>query len=487
MENAGLKAWLLLKKKLPSLFANPIVFFIGPGNNGGDGLVIARQAIIEDHPEVHIVTYKESKTMANKSNLNIIKNFQSHVFSFPLDKNEIIKKIAPSSTIIDGLLGIGLKKKINEPTAKVIHFINQIKNNHKTINIVALDIPSGMGEGAELENIVKADLTVTFGLLKKILLYPYYHPNAGKIYLVNPGFPSFVLNKYQKHVVLRYKNQPLKQELKKSDFKNSRGSVLILGGSKNYLGAPVLAGLASFKTGAGMVSMITRKEDYPIQAKKNNTLIVCPIKDFNYDFSRYDCILIGPGLSKKEDQEIDFFKEKLFSYPYDLPPLVFDADGIYFFKRWHHLMKRRLTPVVLTPHIGEMKILADTRSLSIKQNPYHWGELMSEKFKSFIILKTHLTYIFTPTKKTATLHYPNPSLGVAGSGDILGGIVSSVMSYQVKNKTIKSSDCVFEILKLATSIHSLSGKLANKKLGLFSAEELIGFIPLATKMLILKQ
>ena len=251
MENAGLKAWLLLKKKLPSLFAKPIVFFIGPGNNGGDGLVIARQALIENHPEVHIVTYKESKTTANKSNLNIIKNFQSHVFSFPLDKNEITKKITPNSIIIDGLLGIGLKKKINETTAKVVHFINQIKSTHETVRVVALDIPSGMGEEADLKNIVKADLTVTFGLLKKILLYPYYHPHAGKIYLVNPGFPSFVLNKYQKHVVLRYKNQPLKQELKKSDFKNSRGSVLILGGSKNYLGAPVLAGLASFKTGAG--------------------------------------------------------------------------------------------------------------------------------------------------------------------------------------------------------------------------------------------
>ena len=514
MENAGLKAWLLLKRKIPRLFFNPLIFFIGPGNNGGDGLVMARQAIVENHPLVHIVLYKESKTTANQANLTIIKKLRHQPLYFPAEQAKIIEKITPSSTIVDALLGIGIRKKSDKPTTKIINLINKIKNKNDAVKIVSLDVPSGMSYEANLKTIVKADFTITFGMLKDVLFYPYYNPLVGKMYVLNPGFPSFILNKYQKNVLLNPRERLLRQELKKDDFKNSRGSIVILGGSKSYLGAPVLAGLASFKTGAGLVSLITRKKDYPIQAKKNNSLIVCPIKDFQHDFLKYDCLLIGPGLSKKEDQEINFFKERLVAQAGNLPPLVFDADGIHFFKLWQGTMKKLMekkrnhlgeetrenssensseNSVVLTPHIGEMAALAGTSKMKIKQNPYYWGELLSEKFQSYIVLKTHVTFIFTPFKKTATLYHPNPSLGVGGSGDVLGGIIASLLGYYQKNHRLKAkaqlpqqneqNDIVFEILKLAVSVHSLSGKLANRELISFSAEELIRFIPLAIKAL----
>ncbi len=491
MEDAGLKAWLLLKKKIQSLFSHPLVFFIGPGNNGGDGLVIARQALLENHTKVYLVLLKESKTSANQMNLAIVKKLKGNFFSFPVDNLAITKLITPQTVIVDGLFGVGFRKTNDKKITTIINWINRLKKKYKHLQVVALDLPSGLGYGCSPQKIVGADLTITFGPYKDLFFYPEYSAKVGKIYSLNPGFPAWLMKKLQ-HKFFSYNHFFNVKKLQKNDFKNSRGSVLILGGSRKYLGAPNLAGLASFKAGAGLVSLIVREKDYPLQTKKNNNFILEKVKLFDFNFAKQQTLLIGPGLGRNlKDEEINFFFSRLVNKKnYDalncLKSLVFDADGLIWFKHYQSFFSQIATklPIILTPHLGEMAMLLGKATSTIKKNPYFFGKELSKKWGVFIILKLSTTYIFTPQGKIATIHYPNPSLGVAGSGDILGGIISSIITYQL---SVFSDEIVLDYLALAVLIHSLSGKIAHKKLGFYSAEELVNVIPLSLNYFLNKE
>ncbi len=522
MESASLKAWNILsnidKDFIRVAKDKKLIFLAGAGNNGGDALVMARHAIIDGYREVRVYHYP-SKSDLNKINLTTLKKITKDIFPI----SEFIKKasdknLLKDSVLVDGIFGTGFTAKKDLFTQKLIRQINSLKQNR--FSVVGVDIPTGLGKGVNVNNIIHCDLTITFGAYKDIFFYPNFTESIGELALVNPGFPEksftgFTKKPEKQHSLLTYQSKVLAPVFRKSDYKKSRGSVLIVGGSRNYLGAPIFSGLASIKTGSGLVSLLSTQENYQIQKHKTqeiNNFIIYKVNDFikktgsDHLFKNFGAILIGPGLGNNlKQKEIETFFEYLLNYIEselaEVPILIFDANGIDWLKKYKkqfsHLSQNKKVLLVISPHVGEMARLNDTTTKSIDQDPYSWGEKTSTELGAFVVLKSHINYLFCyptidPTiagneisSIKSTMCYPNPNLGIGGSGDVLAGIIVSVLArFKGKKEKLDQSQSqkkIFDCIKSAVLIHSYAGKLSYDKYENFTAEELIFEIPNSIK------
>ena len=445
MENASASAFRLIKKDLLSSCCS--VFVAGGGNNGGDALTMARLAWLDGIKNIRILSASYGRcTDLRDIQMKAVKELGIPVFE---DIDAALEGVA---FIIDGLFGVGLKGKPREPYDGLINRINL-----KKCKVISLDVPSGMGDSVPYGKAVKADKTICMGVLKSALYLPQNRDYSGEILITDPIFPSSVVPESDIRILDNKDCLPL--ILKGSDYKRTRGHIAIIGGSGRFTGAVTLAAKAAFHSGAGLVTVFTEEKLIPIISKAVPSAMVGSYDDVrDTDLSSFDCVLCGPGMGRNHDEMVSLCLEQA-------KRVVIDADGIRAFSRLHLNGNGRC---ILTPHPGEYASLLSSfmpeADISTPSSFIETLKNLSKVTGCQIIYKANTVWVCS-SGKISVIDGQNPSLGTAGSGDVLSGITAALFA--------AGRD---DVAAQASLIHQKAGALARDTYGFYSSDELIRFI-----------
>jgi len=457
MQKAGSRVFEFISNNFKN--KQQIILLCGPGNNGGDGFVIARHLKDHGYPvEVYIFTgannYKGDALTALQEFKGKLK--QLNLFKLPKD-----------TLIVDALFGIGLKRDIKGILSKAIRKINQSKNL-----VVSVDIPSGVcsNTGKILGNAIKADFTITFHRKKIGHVIGFGKQFCGKLKVVDIGFTQKKLKSrcWINSPDLWKKHFPWKKTF---GHKYSRGRVVVYGGQKEFTGATILSAQVALRTGTGSVKIVCSKNTLQIYSIKFPSVLKKEINNIYQleDFLKKEKItsfLIGPGAGpSKNIKEVTKLILKKVKY------VVLDADALTCFrgdlKSLYSLLDKNK---IITPHIGEFhKIFPN-----IKKNLHNIDKafIASRLIRSNIILKGPNTVIVSHDKKIVINDHASSELAVIGSGDVLSGLAVSLVGQKKMNPFL--AGCA------ATWLHGDIAKHYGKGL---IAEDLVKGIPRALKRL----
>jgi len=393
-----------------------ILVLCGEGNNGGDGFVAARYLSAKFRVSLLLIG-KESdiKTKISQSNFQKLKKTAVNLFEED-SLNKIDEFISKNDIIIDAMLGIGLSGSLREPYATIVEKINKTSNK----KIIAVDVPTGLGSNIA----VKPHYTITFHDTKIGMNVN----NCGEIKVVDIGVPEKAINYVGPGEFVTYYPVPLKHS-----HKGDNGRVLIIGGGP-YTGAPALSGMAALRTGCDLVFIATPKKssatiaDYSpnliVKELSGDTMITEDIEILDDLIKKCDSVVIGPGLGKNPETEraaievIKRINERKI-------PAVIDADGILPLANYSNELYN--SPTVVTPHAGEFETLT---GLKISENiderlsvVKHW----TNKIGISVFLKGHVD-ILTDGQRAKFNDIHNQAMTVGGTGDVLAGIIGSLLS-----------------------------------------------------------
>jgi len=430
-------------------FSNESYFHIisNKGNNGADGLVIARKLIQNNYKvRVSVIEFSDNESSEFKTNFKRLDSqFISHIFS---EKKLVIKK---GEIIVDAIFGCGLNKEVKGKFSKLINYINQSHSK-----IISIDMPSGLFPDENRKNngsIIQSDTTYTFQCMKFSLLLPSYSKYYGNVKIIDIGLDKRFLKtiKMDKIFLTNESVPKLKKRLKFS-HKGDFGHALLIGGNKTMQGAILLSSKSVLRSGVGKLS-VSLPKDYIREL--NISLPESIIFQESKSITEYTAVGIGPGLgtdlsAKKKVESFLLQRGNL--------PLVLDADALNIISKNFDLLKLCENSII-TPHIGEFKRLCG--DLNSDEERLEKQQRFSIKHKLIIILKGAHTSISTPDGKVFFNSTGNPGMATAGSGDVLCGIVLSLLA-----QGYQSTDAAC----LAVYLH---GKAADFALERQSVESLI--------------
>jgi len=427
-----------------------VALFCGTGNNGGDGFVIAKHlssfgikvlVILVGTPD-NIKTKEAKINWDINSTLNYSIKRKIVRDSADLDEiNIIIKEDKKFGLIIDGLLGTGIKGKIREPIASAIDIINRLKVEEKErIKIVSIDVPSGLdpNTGKATNKAIYADLVITFHRIKKGLKQnsKYIKDLVVKSIGIPPEASIFI----GKGDLL-----PTLKERKIDNHKGQFGRILVIGGSKNYSGAPAYTSLTGINFGCDLVITYTPEVvGDVIRSYSPNMIVRTKPGDWlnqsasNEIFELIDwsnSIIIGPGLGQEKQTE-DFLVELLEKLHQEKKSFVLDADALKLVK--NHLNIIKGDNAVLTPHEGELKIMTD-----IDLPPFDKIEdrgnaifALAKKLDVTLLVKGPLDYI-SNGKQLKINRTGCSEMSIGGTGDVLAGLCGCFLT--TENDPFKSA------------------------------------------------
>ncbi len=462
MEEAGLKAWQFIKSKID--VNEPLVIIAGSGNNGGDALVIAREAINDGVNDILVILLGSHISECNRIQREIIKRYR--IFSVSIENHDIdpttLQSIATASTIIDAITGTGLKSPLRGDAALLANKINE-----SSAKVFSIDIPSGLGDEVNVNSIcVKADYTICMGPLKSIYYNPNVHSKCGELYSLNPSFPPFITNSVKPSALLANDEIPQLIPLDIDAYKKIRGHLAIFGGSDKYTGAVRLSAKSAFVSRVGLVSTFVDEIIYPIVASESPSVIVHPTTEID-DINKYNTLLCGPGWGENREG-------LLLSLLKTMKPVVIDADGIRAFSSLYSSGKiQGHGTIILTPHMGELRILAAAIVPEYKWNvgkddkPEDFLKLLqsiSIKTGAIIVCKSSVTFIATAARVPMVVSGDNPSLGVAGSGDVLAGCIAALLAGGLSP---------FKSALYGVLYHKEAGELCHREFGYYDSMKLI--------------
>jgi hydroxyethylthiazole kinase-like uncharacterized protein yjeF len=478
MENAGQAVYFVMLQEF-GIKGNKFVVFCGGGNNGGDGLVVARK-IHSDGGEVKVLLLDGAAKFrgAAKKNLEIVSRMpigMAKVGSIDSVRDELLD----CDAVVDAIFGTGLVREVSGMYRDVIQRINE---SQKTI--FSVDIPSGIdGDTGEVMGAaVQADYTVTFGLPKLgNMLYPGCE-HCGKLYVSHISFPPVL---YDSHVMKVAINNPVDlPERPRDTHKGSYGKALFIAGSSSYLGAPYFSALSFLKAGGGLSYLATPKSISPLLASKGSEIVFVPQKETpsgsiapkNEDellevCQTVDMVVMGPGLSLvRETQEL----VRKLTARVD-KPLLIDGDGITAISEDLGKIKKREAPTILTPHLGEMSRITKMEINEINKNKIDVLQRTARKLNAIIILKGAHSLIGYPDGTVFINVSGNSGMATAGSGDVLTGTVAAMYGLGL---------ALEEAVRTGVFIHGFSGDVAAVDKGEdgITAQDILDYLPETMKL-----
>ena len=479
MENAGQAVYFALLQEV-GVAGKRFVVFCGAGNNGGDGLVIARKlhsagAVVK----VFLLDDPGGYRGAAQNNFDIATRL-------PIDLRQIGSaaeartEVAHCDCIVDALLGTGLAREVTGLYRDVIEMIN---GSGKTV--FSVDIPSGVNgnTGKPMGVAVRADVTVTFGLPKiGNLLYPGYDL-GGKLYVSHISFPPLLYDAD----TLKVEISPLPElPLRARDgHKGSFGEALFVGGAAGYFGAPYFSALSFLKAGGGYSRLAAPRSIVPVIAGKGSEIVFHPQIETDTGSialrnkpallalsERADIMVLGPGLSL--DPEAQRLVRELAAEC--ATPLLLDGDGITAVCEELGAIQRRRGETILTPHLGEMSRLTAKSVREIDDNKIDILRRTAAELNATIVLKGAHSLIGHPDGRVFVNTSGNPGMATAGSGDVLAGTIAAMAGLGLPLQTA---------VRYGVFVHGLAGDLAAEDKGEdgITAQDILDYLPLAMKAL----
>jgi NAD(P)H-hydrate epimerase len=496
IENVGLQGALYIDEEfLKDEKFSEIVVLVGKGNNGSDGLAIARQLKNKDKTVRAFLLFPNEipKGSELEKQINLAKAFGVKITEVKNTEQitTYFTQTQESFLVIDAILGTGTRLPLSQFLFEIINCTNQYATT-----IVSVDIPSGItGDCGEMSSVaVEAQLTLAVGLPKTGCFVAQGMRHSGKIHVLDAGFPKKLLKEGDRNLLLPHDVAKLVKKRDKFDHKNRFGHVLVIGGSKGLTGALILAATSALKVGAGLVTALTWEENYLelvtriIPEVMTGTIPIegnlVDIESIFVELDKFSCIVLGPGLGKTKKAK-QVVLEVLNHFQ---GPVVLDADGLKVLNLKEHgqVLAKRKGPTILTPHMAEFSVLSNVPLDKILSDPLtYMNDLIDETNCSFV-LKGPTTFLGFPNDKIFINHFPNDGLAKGGSGDVLSGMIGGIIS-QVKadSNVYKKTEKVYNATALAVCLHTLAGKFSSEKYGNFSmtAGSLIKNLPKAFRHL----
>jgi len=468
MERAANEVIAVIQKKIN--MEDRILAICGPGNNGGDGVAAGRNLYLQGyHVAILFIGDEEKASASMKVQLEKAKKI-----GVPFENTN---KLHEYNIIIDAIFGVGLSREVTGVYETVINDINRNRNQ-----VYSVDIPSGISadSGKVLNTAVRADETITFGHNKLgLLLYPGAE-YAGNITVVDIGFPKEATQQIQPSTFY-YDASDLNRLPKRINYSNkgSYGKVLIIAGSKGVSGAAFLSAKAAYRSGAGLVRILT--------AEANRVILQTSLPEAL--FTAYDeveltveerqqkvlecikwasVIVIGPGIGQS-DVAVMLIEAVIL---HAKVPLIIDADGINILtkildqqvgmlscdKRLNYLSTLLKEETILTPHLKELSRLLGISVSEITNNLIDTAHQCSYNNKLIYVLKDARTLV-TQEEKTYLNLSGNNGMATGGSGDVLTGIIAAFIAQGMT---------AYEATTLAVYVHGLAGDNAADEKGYYS-------------------
>jgi len=495
-ENVGIQGARLIQDRiLNEISDGELIFLIGKGNNGADGLAIARHLTTLGHrvrafklfsDEDCSEELKKQLVMAKAFgvSINLIENAE-HLEGY-------FSQMGGNAIVVDAIYGMGVNLPLSNFLYDIINYINE--NSSYTISV---DIPSGIeGDTGFMQgNAINANMTLAVGLPK---LGHYVADGAklvGDIHILDIGLPQKLLEEGNKYLLgLENIIDPINSRDQFAD-KKVFGHTLVIGGSHGLTGALVMASQAALKVGAGLITAATWEPQYhefisrlipeimtgyvPLDTNKWSRII----KDLN----KYSAIVIGPGLAKSTRAR-KLVLEILHNFD---GPVVIDADAINVLnlKEDKGVFQVRNAPTVLTPHFGEFSKFSGVAIEDLKRKPVKHLQDLVEQINCTVILKGPCTYLGMSDGTVHFNFFPNDGMATGGVGDVLAGILGGLLGQEPELKENKPLNDRYEkfnkTIGLSVLLHSFAGHFAAKEFGVrtMSATSIIDSFPKAFKEL----
>ena len=484
MEQAGRRVMEEILTNYPKL--SQVVILAGKGNNGGDGFVISRLLAQRGIEVKTILLGKKSEITGDaRVNLDILAKlgYSIEEVSSSEQVQELEADLRRANLIVDALLGTGIKGKLRGLFPEMINLINKV-----IAPVIAVDIPSGVeaDSGLVRDTAIQAQQTITFALPKLgSILYPGAK-FSGKLTVVDIGVPEKSIAKQDINTNLITEDLAVNMLPRRDNdsHKGSYGKLLFIASSPGMTGAAALAAQASLKMGAGLVTVgvpkslnqilemkLTEAMTYPLTETKEGTLAKESVEEIKKLMSSRDVLAIGPGLSTEQEVTI-IIKELIKNID---KPMVIDADGLNAIDDLN-ILKERSKTTILTPHPGEMSRLINRPIAEIEANRIEVAQEFATEYEVVLVLKGARTIIATPEGEIYINQTGNSALATGGSGDVLTGLITSLLGQGSAPK---------EAVITAVYLHGLSAELGSldlSKYGLLPSD-LIDYLPEAIKQL----
>lgn len=479
MENAGMAAYSVIADS-GGIENRRFVVFCGTGNNGGDGLVVARKILSNGgHVKIYILGSGQKFKGAAKRNFDIAVKLNMDISELK-NPEQVDDDLKTCDAVIDAIFGTGLEREVGGIFRSVIERINQ---SGKTV--YSLDIPSGINgdSGAVMGIAVRADHTITFGLPKTgNLLFPGYK-YGGQLSVSHISFPPQL---YQDDELKIAVNRPLPLPDRPMDaHKGSCGKALIIAGSGLYFGAPYFAAQSFLKAGGGLSFLATPENVAPFIAARGNEIVFVPLKaskqgsitmqsmDRLLEFADHvDIVVIGPGLSVNRGTQnlVRNLSTEISK------PLLIDGDGLTAIAQDLPCIGNRQAETILTPHPGEMSRLTGKTIAEIEQHRLEIAQATAKILGAVIVLKGAHSIIAYPDERVFINLSGNAGMATAGSGDVLTGTIAAMFGLGLP---------VPESVRNGVFVHGFAGDLAMLEIGQdgMVAGDILEYLPVAMKLM----
>lgn len=482
MENAGHRVVEFLLEKFAPLRNHRIVVLCGKGNNGGDGLVTARQLYTRVNPaSLHVALAGSPDEMKGDAAANVR---MLQVAGCPLE-TQITSEMQKATIVVDALLGTGLH---GPPEGPITNWIRAINDGFPLAQIVAVDIPSGMqSDTGKLEGeVVTADYTVTFTAPKVCHALSPAADRCGKLNVAAIGSPPEMFEQ-DSSIFLSLVEPEMFRDLfapRELDSNKGRyGHVLAIAGARGKTGAAAMAGISALRAGAGLVTVASADDAIEPIASYAPELMTAPLPQTeigSISTRAFDdgqllklaehktVAALGPGMGTHPDtvRFIERAVEQLHL------PMVIDADGL------NALAGKRIptpAPRILTPHPGEMGRLVDRSVHDVQSDRVAMARTFAQQHGVFLVLKGHRTVIATPDGRAFVNPTSSPALATGGTGDVLTGLIAGFVA-QFPNQ--------IDIAVLAAVyLHARAGELGAAAIGdkAFIATDVLTYLPAAMR------
>ncbi len=483
MEQAGVKAWRALIERLADRDWKEQRFLCiaGGGNNGGDALVMAREALFAGVRKTTVLLVGSRISNACATQRNICRSLGLSMVEAESSgdtlASEALKVVGEADILIDGLAGTGLRGMLTGLSAELVKAVNVRKSQGAFV--FSVDIPSGCSDLVSAAAVrVQADVTITMGLQKAACYHPPFRPSWGEVIRINPSFPIKLLKNAPAVALLCDDGDLRLPAVSDQSYKNRRGHVGLFAGSQTYTGAPRLSARAAFHARGGLVTLYCDKEITSVVATESPSVIIRGL-DSNSVVSAgqlmdlHQALVAGPGWGEgREDLLLTLLRSGL--------PMVLDADGITCFANLvggHRLQANDHGPLVLTPHPGELHRMLEILNMPLLAQESGTGsspeafidalQRVAVALEVILVYKSHVVWIVdgrSAGNLPLVVDGMNSSLGVAGSGDVLTGIVGAFLAQGLD---------ALEAAKAGVIVHQKAGRIARDAHSWFDSQELV--------------
>ncbi len=480
MENAGrgVAEQLILQNIIDPANHAQVAIFCGKGNNGGDGFVIGRY-LHNAGIDVRIFFIGPVNKLSDDARINQKSAVESGVAVKEIKSVNDIDSNLNCTHIIDAIFGTGFEGVPHGLAAELIEYINR-----QNAAIISIDLPSGLNadNGQHEGAVVCADFTFTLALPKYGLFLSPGRELAGHIEVVPIGIPDEVVEKFKlPHQLITSEMVASKLPKRKPDgHKGDFGYLLIIAGSTGLTGAAELTANSAMRSGCGMVRVGCPSSTQPVLAAKLTEIMTHPFPDVAKKGALalrglgeirqlaldYDALALGPGIGRHHET-IELVKRFVAD---NEKPIVIDADGLYALGSKNDVLKQSKAPTVITPHAGEFKRLTGVDAPSDIHERFEIALSFAKEFDVTLLLKGSPTIIAHPSGRCYLNSTGNSGMAKGGSGDVLTGIIASLMAQGLS---------VEDAAVCGAYIHGLAGDFAADALTprAMIAGDIIDFLP----------